>query len=74
MVLAVIVAITMPLTTEGIVQRVNYTLYNDVIITFDDGRSISLRGQPTRSIMPGKYYKITYNNFRYFYDVEKVKE
>lgn len=62
-----------PWTTEGCIRRVDYS-FSRANVIFDDGRTMSLRGNPTRSLMPGKYYKITYNGAGYFYDVEEIEK
>ena len=63
-----------PWTTEGVISSVDYSRLGEtnVSIKFDDGRVITLKGQPTRSLVVGKYYVITYNNLRFFYNVEEV--
>lgn len=63
-----------PWATEGIVQRVTHGYNGQKTISFDDGRQLRLTGQPPRSLLPGKYYKITYNNFGMFYDVEEIEK
>lgn len=63
-----------PWTTEGVVNRVTYGFNRSSFIVFDDGRTLNLRGQPTRSLIAGKYYKITYNNFGMYYDVEEIEK
>ena len=73
-ILAVATLMFWPWETEGVVQRVQYNWTSQSTITFNDGRTLQLRGQPTRSLVTGKYYKITYNNLKYFYNVEEVEK
>lgn len=61
-----------PWTTEGIVKEFRYNGYGEWSdIKFEDGRTIRLEGQPDRSILPGKYYVITYNTLKRIYKVEE---
>lgn len=59
-----------PLATEGVIHRVQHG-WSATIITFDDGRTLRVMGQPSRSLVVGKYYVVTYNNLGYFYKVEE---
>lgn len=63
-----------PWTTEGVVNGVTYNFDGSKIIKFDDGRNLRLSGQPTRSLLSGRYYKITYNNLGMFYNVEEIEK